>query len=161
MNLARENEPETYREPSPPKARVFPLQLGGVAGRAYLTTVLSLGLAIALYVLTKGRGIVVLFAPFLGPAVAWLFAGGIRAIEVHVDRVVVRARLRPARTFAAAELMVQVLPEELFLVGPGTTIAIDRDHFPEGTFDECVDALREVASRVVERTAHGRVDTTR
>lgn len=135
----------TYREPGRPEPRVFTLQpSGGIAGRAYITTVVSLILTVALYVISDGRGLVIMCAPLVGVAVARLFGYGPRAIEVDVDGVVVRSRLRPPRRIAASDLRVYLLPGELVLVGPATCVQIGADRFPERSFAACTDALREI-----------------
>jgi hypothetical protein len=141
-------EPITYRDPNPPAPRVFALRSsGGVAGRAYLTTMVTLTLTVVFYVLSHGRPAVILCAPLLGLAIAWLTGLGPRALEVDAGGVVIRSHLRPARRIAATDLTFHLLPGELVLVGRGgrTVVEIGTDHFPERSMEACAEALREVA----------------
>src|SRR5690606_6794979 len=108
----------------------------------------AIALSIGLFLLT-GQPYLCFFVAF-GPGLYYLLTGAPRSVDVHHDGVVIRSWLQAPKRLPAAELEVEHHPEGLVLATPDLRIELGAEHFPEGSFERCAHALREIAARYRE-----------
>lgn len=138
----------SYRMPAPPAPERFPLRMSGSARLGLVLSLGAIAFSIALFLLT-GQLFLLLFVAF-GPGLYYLLSGAPRAIDVHHDAVVVRSWLHAPKRLPAAVLAVERHLDGLVLATPDVTIELGAEHFPDGAFERCARALRDVAARYVD-----------
>lgn len=129
-----------YREAAPPKAERFPLRMGAGARLSMLVSLGGIAFTVLFWVFT-GQ-LLLLFVAVLGPGLLYLVSGVPRVLEVRHDAVVIHSWLRAPRAWPAAELAVRVSDDSLVLESGEARLSIAAEHFPEGSLERCVAAMR-------------------
>lgn len=143
-----DERPRGYREPAPPPPERFPVHLGSAARVSLLMSLGAIALSV-LVVLLTGRVFFLAIAA-IGPALFYVLSGAPRMVEVHHDAVVIRSWLRAPVRLPASELSVHWRDFDLLFARGGATLSIAADHFPAGSLDRCVVALREAGAAVID-----------
>lgn len=86
-----------------------------------------------------------------GYGLARVYSGVPRMLELHGSEVRLRWWARRSVTLALGTTRVQLLPDEIVLISPEATYALDRDDFRHDEFETCATLFERAAPQCVRK----------
>ncbi len=124
----------------------------GRSWRSYLDVgVVVCGALSGVFAPTLPRLLVPVTLVTTGYGLARLYSGVPRMLEMQGSEVRLRWWARRSVTLALGTTQVQLTPDEIVLIAPDATYALDRDDFQDDEFETCATLLEQAAPLCVRK----------